>query len=67
MMISDYITVETWNTKLQKVEYHYVHKSIKNPKQYVKSLHPEQVILQGRKCHIVAPDIPSSVHIVTTE
>ena len=44
-MTSDYITITTWNTKLQKVEYHYVPKSIKNPKQYVKSLHPEQVIL----------------------
>ena len=45
MITTDYITVETWNTKLQKVEYHYVHKSIKNPKQYVLSLHPEQILL----------------------
>ena len=45
MTRSDYVTVETWNTKLQKVEYHYIHKSIPNPRQYVKSLHPEQVIL----------------------
>ena len=45
MITTDYITVETWNTKLQKVEYHYVHKSVDNPKQYVLNLHPEQVIL----------------------
>ena len=45
MTRSDYIAVETWNTNLQKVEYHYVHKSVKNPKEYVKSLHPEQMIL----------------------
>ena len=49
MITTDYITVETWNTILQKVEYHYVHKSIPNPRQYVKSLHPEQILLVVEK------------------
>nr|BAR35656.1 hypothetical protein [uncultured Mediterranean phage uvMED] len=42
MMISDYITITTWDEKYQCIRYHYVHKSIKNPKQYVLNLHPNE-------------------------
>ena len=65
MTRSDYITVETWNTKLQKVEYHYVHKSIKNPKQYVLSLYPEERLLQSLSNPKYTPQLLHSNHGVT--
>jgi hypothetical protein len=44
-MKSDYICVQTWNPQFQRICYHWVHKSEKDPVQFVKNLNPEQVVL----------------------
>ncbi|WDS61241.1 hypothetical protein SBM3_00162 [Synechococcus phage S-BM3] len=41
--MNDFICVTTWDPRLQKSCYHYVHKSIKDPVQYVKNLNPNEI------------------------
>ena len=41
----DYVCVQTWNPVFQRMQYHWVHKSEKDPVQFVKNLNPEQEML----------------------
>ena len=43
--VTDYVCVATWDPIFEMMRYHWVHKSEKNPVQFVKSLNPEQQIL----------------------
>jgi hypothetical protein len=43
--VTDYVCVETWNPIYERIQYHWVHKSEKDPVQFVKNLNPEQEVL----------------------
>jgi len=43
--MKDYICIETWDSEFECVRYHWVHKSEKDPEQFVKNLNPEQEVL----------------------
>ena len=45
MNSTEYITVTTWDEECQCMRYHYVHESVDDPKQYVLSLYPQEVIM----------------------
>jgi hypothetical protein len=44
-VIKDYITITAWDKQFECIRYHWVHKSEKDPVQFVKNLNPEQKIL----------------------
>jgi hypothetical protein len=44
-MQKDYVVITTWDPEFQCIRYHYVHKSEKDPIQFVKNLNPEQEVL----------------------
>jgi len=43
--VTDYICVQTWDPEFECIRYHWVHKSEKDPVQFVKNLNPEQKML----------------------
>lgn len=43
--VTDYVCVQTWDPVFQCMRYHWVHKSEKDPVQFVKNLNPEQKVL----------------------
>ena len=43
--VTDYVCVQTWNPIFERMQYHWVHKSEKDPVQFVKNLNPEEVHL----------------------
>ena len=43
--MKDYICIITWDPILEITRYHYVHKSVKNPTDYIKHLYPEELEL----------------------
>jgi hypothetical protein len=43
--MKDYVCIMTWNFMLECIRYHWIHKSEKNPVQFVKNLNPDEVVL----------------------
>ncbi len=43
--VTDYVCVCTWDPIFEMMRYHWVHKSEKDPVQFVKNLNPEQEVL----------------------
>ena len=43
--VTDYVCVATWDPIFEMMRYHWVHKSEKDPVQFVKNLNPEQEVL----------------------
>ena len=43
--VTDYVCIAMWDPIFEMMRYHWVHKSEKNPVQFVKSLNPEQEVL----------------------
>ena len=43
--VTDYVCVATWDPIFEMMRYHWVHKSEKNPVQFVKNLNPGEVVL----------------------
>mgnify|MGYP003628015541 FL=1 len=43
--VTDYVCVATWDPIFEMMRYHWVHKSEKDPEQFVKNLNPEQEVL----------------------
>ena len=43
--VTDYVCVPTWDPIFECMRYHWVHKSEKDPVQFVKNLNPEQEVL----------------------
>ena len=43
--VIDYVCIETWDSKLECIRYHWVHTSEKNAVQFVKNLNPDEVVL----------------------
>ena len=43
--VTDYICIATWDPIFEMMRYHWVHKSEKDPVQFVKNLNPEQEVL----------------------
>ena len=43
--MTDYVCIATWDPIFDMMRYHWVHKSEKDPVQFVKSLNPEQEVL----------------------
>ena len=41
----DYVCVATWDPIFEMMRYRWVHKSEKDPVQFVKNLNPEEVVL----------------------
>ncbi len=44
-MKSDYICVTTWDPILECIKYHWVHRTEKDPVQFVKNLNPDHEVL----------------------
>ena len=40
--MNDYVCIAMWDTIFKCMRYHWVHKSEKDPEQFVKNLNPEQ-------------------------
>ena len=43
--VIDYVCIQTWDPIFECMRYHWVHKSEKNPVQFVKNLNPYEVVL----------------------
>ena len=43
--VTDYVCVTMWDPIFEMMRYHWVHKSEKDPVQFVKNLNPEEVHL----------------------
>ena len=43
--VIDYVCIQTWDYKLECIRYHWVHKSEKNPVQFIKNINPGEVVL----------------------
>jgi len=43
--VIDYVCIPMWDPIFEMMRYHWVHKSQKNPVQFVKNLNPEQKVL----------------------
>ena len=43
--MTDYICVTTWDPEFECIRHHWVHKSEPNPNNFVKNLHPFEVVL----------------------
>ena len=43
--VTDYVCVPTWDPIFECMRYHWVHKSEKDPVQFVKNLNPNEVLL----------------------
>ena len=43
--VTDYVCVQTWDPVFEMMRYNWVHKSEKDPVQFVKNLNPEQKVL----------------------
>ena len=43
--VTDYVCVQTWDPVFEMMRYNWVHKSEKDPVQFVKNLNPEQEVL----------------------
>ena len=43
--VTDYFCIPTWDPIFEMMRYHWVHKSEKDPEQFVQNLNPEQKVL----------------------
>ena len=43
--MTDYVCIPMWDPIFEMMRYHWVHKSEKDPVQFVKNLNPEQKVL----------------------
>jgi hypothetical protein len=43
--VTDYVCIPMWDPIYEMMRYHWVHKSERDPEQFVKNLNPEQEVL----------------------
>jgi hypothetical protein len=43
--MKDYTCIVTWDSIFNRIRYHWIHKSERDPEQFVKNLNPEQEVL----------------------
>jgi len=43
--VTDYVVIQTWDPIFKMMRYHWVHKSEKDPVQFIENLNPEQQVL----------------------